>query len=104
MPFQDFGISFDVFHRTSEKTHHTTAADFFLKLEEKGAFTKRSSEQFFDEDNQQFLADRYITGICPNCLFAKAYGDQCESCGNALSPDEFPALPPIGDGVQASNG
>lgn len=84
--FKDFDISFDIFHRTSSALHHETAQDFFKVLDEKGHFTKETSQQYFDEEFQQFLADRYITGTCPNCKNEGAYGDQCEKCGSALSP------------------
>ncbi len=87
--FNDFGISFDIFHRTSEKIHHETAQDFFKVLEEKGHFTKETSEQYYDEEYNQFLADRYISGECPNCQNPNAYGDQCEKCGSALSPTDL---------------
>lgn len=87
--FQDFGISFDIYHRTSSKIHHETAQEFFKVLEEKGHFTKEVSEQYYDEEFEQFLADRYITGTCPNCKNENAYGDQCESCGSALSPTDL---------------
>lgn len=87
--FSDFDISFDIFHRTSEEIHHETAQEFFKVLEDKGHFTKETSQQYFDEEFQQFLADRYITGTCPNCDKANAYGDQCENCGSALSPTEL---------------
>jgi methionyl-tRNA synthetase len=87
--FSDFNISFDIFHRTSSEIHHTTSQDFFLKLYEKGKFTEETSEQYFDEDFQQFLADRYITGTCPKCQSPSAYGDQCEKCGTDLSPTEL---------------
>lgn len=87
--FEDFDISFDIFHRTSAPIHHETAQEFFKVLEEKGHFTKQTSEQYFDEEYQQFLADRYITGTCPNCGNEDAYGDQCEKCGSALSPTEL---------------
>jgi len=87
--FSDFNISFDIFHRTSAEIHHTTSQDFFLKLYEKGKFTEETSEQYFDEDFQQFLADRYITGTCPKCQNPSAYGDQCEKCGTDLSPTEL---------------
>lgn len=87
--FQDFNISFDIFHRTSAEIHHETAQDFFKVLESKGHFTKETSEQYFDEEYQQFLADRYILGECPNCHSANAYGDQCEKCGSALSPTDL---------------
>jgi methionyl-tRNA synthetase len=84
--FSDFGIDFDIYHRTSSKLHHETASDYFLELLEKGAFTVQESEQYFDAEAQQFLADRYITGTCPKCANDSAYGDQCEKCGSALSP------------------
>jgi methionyl-tRNA synthetase len=87
--FSDFGISFDIFHRTSEPIHHKTSQDFFLKLNEKGKFTEETSEQYFDEEFQQFLADRYITGECPKCHNPNAYGDQCEKCGTDLSPTDL---------------
>ncbi len=87
--FEDFGISFDVYSRTSAKIHHETASEFFKKLYDDGKFIEKTSEQYFDEENKQFLADRYITGTCPKCGFEKAYGDQCESCGTSLSPNEL---------------
>jgi methionyl-tRNA synthetase len=87
--FEDFNISFDIFHRTSAEIHHKTSQDFFLKLYEKGKFTEETSEQYFDEEFQQFLADRYITGECPKCQNPNAYGDQCEKCGTDLSPTEL---------------
>ncbi len=87
--FEKFGISFDVYSRTSSKVHHETASDFFKKLYETGKFIEKTSEQYYDEENQQFLADRYIIGTCPKCGFEKAYGDQCESCGTSLSPTEL---------------
>ncbi len=87
--FQDFGISFDVYHRTSSELHHKTAQDFFLKLNEQSVFEKKTTEQFYDEKAQQFLADRYIMGTCPNCGHPDAYGDQCEKCGSILSPKEL---------------
>jgi len=87
--FEKFGIAFDVYHRTSDKTHHETASDFFLKMYEKGLFTEETTEQFFDEEKQTFLADRYIKGTCPNCSSPNAYGDQCEKCGKSLSPNEL---------------
>lgn len=87
--FQRFGISFDVYSRTSAKIHHETASEFFKKLYDDGKFVEQTSEQYYDEENKQFLADRYITGICPKCGFEKAYGDQCESCGTSLSPNEL---------------
>ncbi|MES2588103.1 MAG: methionine--tRNA ligase [Bacteroidota bacterium] len=87
--FQQFEISFDIFHRTSSDLHHKTAQDFFLKLHEKGKLTEDTSEQYYDEDYNQFLADRYITGECPKCQNPNAYGDQCEKCGSDLSPTEL---------------
>ncbi|MEO1254465.1 MAG: methionine--tRNA ligase, partial [Bacteroidota bacterium] len=87
--FEKFGISFDIYHRTSSELHHKTAADFFKKMEADGKFTEETSKQFFDEKEQQFLADRYIKGTCPNCGFEEAYGDQCENCGSTLSPSEL---------------
>jgi methionyl-tRNA synthetase len=87
--FSDFGIDFDIYHRTSDPLHHKTAQDFFLKLNENHTFTKKTSEQFYDEENKQFLADRYIQGTCPNCGNDSAYGDQCEKCGSALSPTDL---------------
>ena len=87
--FSEFGISFDEFHRTSAEMHHQTAQDFFLKLNENGAFEVKESEQFYDEDFDQFLADRYVQGTCPNCGYEAAYGDQCENCGISLSPTEL---------------
>ena len=87
--FADFGIDFSVYHRTSEKLHHDTAQDFFKTLEEKNVFTKKTTEQFYDDKNKQFLADRYISGECPKCGGTGAYGDQCEKCGSTLSPEEL---------------
>ncbi len=87
--FEDFGISFDVYHRTSDPLHHETAQDFFKKLQQNDTFIVEKSEQYFDEEHQQFLADRYITGTCPHCKFEKAYGDQCESCGRTLNPKDL---------------
>ena len=87
--FADFGIDFDIYHRTSSKLHHETASDFFLKLEENKVFEVEESEQFYDEEYKQFLADRYVTGTCPKCANENAYGDQCEKCGSALSPTEL---------------
>ena len=84
--FSQFNISFDIYHRTSSQLHHETSADFFKKLNDNNQFIEESSEQYFDEDFQQFLADRYITGTCPKCSYANAYGDQCEKCGSDLSP------------------
>lgn len=87
--FKDFGIEFDIFHRTSDPLHHATAQDFFKMLLEKGAFDVKSAEQYFDTEASQFLADRYIIGTCPKCGFENAYGDQCENCGSTLSPQDL---------------
>ena len=84
--FKEFGISFDVYSRTSSKMHHQTASEFFKTLYDKGEFIEQTSEQYYDEEAQQFLADRYITGECPHCHAEGAYGDQCEKCGTSLSP------------------
>lgn len=87
--FNEFGISFDIYSRTSKKIHHETASDFFLKLYDKGCFTEKETEQYYDAEASQFLADRYILGECPKCHFPDAYGDQCENCGTSLSADEL---------------
>ncbi|OYZ00617.1 MAG: methionine--tRNA ligase [Sphingobacteriia bacterium 28-36-52] len=87
--FNDLGISFDIYHRTSSPIHHETASEFFTALNNKGDLITKESEQYYDEQEQSFLADRYIKGTCPNCGFQAAYGDQCESCGKSLSPDEL---------------
>ena len=87
--FKDFGISFDIYSRTSAKIHHETASEFFLNLYNKGEFIEETSENYYDEIENQFLADRYITGTCPHCNYEKAYGDQCENCGTSLSPTEL---------------
>ena len=87
--FKDFNINFDIFHRTSSELHKQTAQEFFTKLNNEGKFTQLKSEQFYDEDYDQFLADRYITGECPNCHHPSAYGDQCEKCGSSLSPSDL---------------
>ena len=87
--FKDFGISFDIFSRTSKPVHHQTSSDFFKDLYDKGIFTEEETEQYYDEQENQFLADRYITGTCPKCGNDKAYGDQCEKCGSTLSPSEL---------------
>jgi len=84
--FEDLGITFDIYSRTSSKIHHQTASDFFRKLYDKGEFVEKTSEQYYDEEAKQFLADRYITGKCPHCANERAYGDQCEACGTSLSP------------------
>ena len=87
--FADFGIDFSIYHRTSEDLHHKTAQDFFKTLNKKNVFTTKTTEQFYDEKNKQFLADRYISGECPKCNSDGAYGDQCEKCGSTLSPEEL---------------
>lgn len=87
--FQKFDITFDIFHRTSSEIHRKTAQDFFKVLNAKGKFIEETTEQYFDEEYQQFLADRYITGECPKCANPNAYGDQCEKCGSDLSPLEL---------------
>ncbi len=87
--FSDFGISFDIYHRTSEKIHYETASDFFTVLNNKKIFSEEESEQYYDEEAKTFLADRYITGTCPNCGNPNAYGDQCEKCGKSLSPSDL---------------
>ncbi|MFM9943984.1 MAG: methionine--tRNA ligase [Bacteroidia bacterium] len=87
--FADFGISFDIFSRTSKPVHHQTSSDFFKNLYDKGIFTEEETEQYYDAQENQFLADRYITGTCPKCGNDKAYGDQCEKCGSTLSPIEL---------------
>jgi len=87
--FDEFGILFDNYSRTSSKVHHETSLNFFNNLKEKNLFSLIKSEQFFDVDENQFLADRYISGTCPVCGFDEAYGDQCEKCGSTLSPEEL---------------
>ena len=87
--FEQFGISFDIYSRTSSPIHHATASEFFTTLHNKGEFIERTSEQYYDEASSHFLADRYITGTCPHCNFEKAYGDQCENCGTSLSPTDL---------------
>ena len=87
--FASFGISFDIYSRTSSLQHHKTASAYFDNLYKKGVFEEIDSEQFYDEKAEQFLADRYIKGTCPTCSFAEAYGDQCEYCGSTLSPTEL---------------
>ncbi|MCQ2228877.1 MAG: methionine--tRNA ligase [Bacteroidales bacterium] len=87
--FKEFGISFDVYSRTSSKTHHETASEFFKKLYDNNQFVEQESEQYYDEEAKTFLADRYIVGECPRCHAEGAYGDQCEKCGTALSPTEL---------------
>jgi methionyl-tRNA synthetase len=87
--FEDFGIAFDIYSRTSNKVHYETASGFFLNLYNKGEFTEKTSEQYYDEEAGCFLADRYIMGSCPHCGNENAYGDQCEKCGTSLSPDDL---------------
>ena len=87
--FEDFGIAFDIYSRTSNKVHYETASEFFLKLYNKGEFTEKTSEQYYDEEAGCFLADRYIMGTCPHCGNENAYGDQCEKCGTSLSPNDL---------------
>ncbi len=87
--FEDFGILFDIYSRTSNKVHYETASEFFLNLYKKGEFIEKSSEQYYDEEAGCFLADRYITGTCPHCGNESAYGDQCEKCGTSLSPSDL---------------
>jgi methionyl-tRNA synthetase len=85
--FADLGISFDIYHRTSEPIHHETSQEFFLDLNSRGELEVKESEQYYDEEAKTFLADRYIMGTCPVCGYQRAYGDQCENCGSTLSPD-----------------
>ena len=87
--FADFGISFDIYSRTTSETHHKHASDFFRKLYEENKFVEQESEQFYVEEAKQFLSDRNIVGECPRCHADGAYGDQCEKCGSTLSPDEL---------------
>ena len=87
--FEDFGISFDIYHRTTEPIHYETSQDFFRVLNDKNAFEIIESEQYFDEEAKQFLADRYIIGTCPKCANENAYGDQCEKCGSSLNPTDL---------------
>jgi methionyl-tRNA synthetase len=87
--FNDFNVSFDVYSRTSSATHAEVSSSFFTKLNNEGKFIEQTTQQYFDEKAQQFLADRYIVGTCPNCGNENAYGDQCERCGTSLSPTEL---------------
>ena len=87
--FEEFGISFDIYSRTTSDIHKETASDFFQKLHDKGEFLEQENEQYYDEEAQQFLADRYITGTCPHCKSEGAYGDQCESCGTSLNATDL---------------
>lgn len=87
--FREFGISFDIYSRTSNPVHHETASDFFKKLYDQGGFTEEVTEQYYDEEAKQFLSDRFITGTCPKCANPSAYGDQCEKCGSTLNPTDL---------------
>ncbi len=87
--FDDLSMSFDIYHRTSEPIHHETAQEFFTYLHDRGELETKETEQYFDEEANTFLADRYIKGTCPNCGSDRAFGDQCENCGRTLSPDEL---------------
>ncbi len=87
--FTGLGINFDIYSRTTSKTHYKNAAEYFRKLYDEGKFIEKTSEQYYDEETKTFLADRYITGTCPRCGAEGAYGDQCEKCGATLSPDEL---------------
>ena len=87
--FREFGIAFDIYSRTSNKVHYDTASEFFKTLYDKGEFTEKTTEQYYDEEAGCFLADRYIMGTCPHCGNENAYGDQCEKCGTSLSPNEL---------------
>lgn len=87
--FEELGISFDVYSRTSAPIHHETASAFFRKMYEQGDFIQQTTQQYYDEEAGQFLADRYITGTCPHCGYEKAYGDQCEKCGTTLNATDL---------------
>jgi methionyl-tRNA synthetase len=87
--FEKFGISFDIYSRTTTKTHYQTASEIFRKIYDKGEFLEKTTEQYFDEEANQFLADRYITGTCPHCGNENAYGDQCEKCGTSLNATDL---------------
>ena len=87
--FEKFGISFDNYSRTSAPIHHQTASDFFIKLYKQGDFLEETTAQLYDEEAGQFLADRFVTGTCPNCGFEEAYGDQCENCGSSLNATDL---------------
>ncbi len=87
--FRRFGMSFDIYSRTTSPVHHKTASDFFRTLYEKGEFIEQTSEQYYDPEAKQFLADRYIVGTCPHCQNDRAYGDQCEKCGSTLNPTDL---------------
>ena len=87
--FKEFGISFDIYSRTTSKTHHELASEFFKTLYDKGEFIEKTSMQYYDVEAHQFLADRFIIGECPHCHAKRAYGDQCEKCGTSLSPTDL---------------
>ena len=87
--FEEFGISFDIYSRTSNKVHHEMSQDIFKNIYDKGQFVEETTEQYYDEKNKTFLADRYIIGTCPRCGNENAYGDQCERCGSTLAPEEL---------------
>ena len=87
--FEDFGISFNNYSRTSNEIHHKTASEFFRKLYDAGDFIEETTEQLYDEEANQFLADRFVTGTCPKCGFEEAYGDQCENCGSSLNATDL---------------
>ena len=87
--FEDFGITFNNYSRTSAEVHHKTASDFFVKLYEQGDFIEETTEQLYDQEAQQFLADRFVIGTCPKCGFEEAYGDQCENCGSTLNATDL---------------
>ena len=87
--FQEFGITFDNYSRTSAAVHHKTASDFFVKLYEQGDFLEETTAQLYDEEAGQFLADRFVTGTCPRCGYEEAYGDQCENCGSSLNATDL---------------
>ncbi|MBP8944655.1 MAG: methionine--tRNA ligase [Paludibacteraceae bacterium] len=87
--FEDFGISFDIYSRTTSKIHHELASEIFKTINDKGGFIEKTSEQYYDEEAGQFLADRYIVGKCPHCGNENAYGDQCEACGSSLNPTDL---------------
>lgn len=87
--FEELGITFDIYSRTTSPTHKELASDFFRTLYDKGEFIEKTSEQYYDEEAKQFLADRYITGTCPHCQSPNAYGDQCEACGTSLNPTDL---------------
>ena len=87
--FDEFGISFDNYSRTSNKIHHKVASDFFMKLNDKNYFEEKQTDQYYDSTENQFLADRFIVGTCPKCGHSEAYGDQCEKCGASLNPSDL---------------